>query len=192
LLKSPTMSKKILFITGNPAKLQEAKAFCEPFGIEVEQKKCAINEIQSTDIVEVAIDKVKQAYKELQVPVAVTDAGWSIPALNGFPGPYMKDVNQWFAPQDFLNLMQDKSDKTVILTEVLVYFDGETLHHITAIDTGRFIEEIRGIDGHPSDKVITFSATNETIAECKDRGTVGVDTENNIWKQFAQWYVGVK
>lgn len=35
------------------------------------------------------------------------------PTLGGLPGPHMKFINEWFTPQDFLNLMQGKVGRTI-------------------------------------------------------------------------------
>ena len=37
-----------------------------------------------------------------EAAIVVADTSWSIPSLNGFPGGYMKDVAEWFTPEDFI------------------------------------------------------------------------------------------
>jgi inosine/xanthosine triphosphate pyrophosphatase family protein len=51
----------------------------------------------------------------------VTDAGYYISALNGFPGPFIKYINNWLSAEDILNLMESKSDRSVIIRTCLAY-----------------------------------------------------------------------
>ena len=119
------MNRSIVYVTGNQSKIDTAQQYLIKKEITVTQEKVAIDEIQSENIEEVALDKAKKAYKALQKPLLVNDAGWIIPALNGFPGPFMKYMNKWLTAEDFLNLMKGKVDNTVILREVYVYSDGK-------------------------------------------------------------------
>jgi XTP/dITP diphosphohydrolase len=51
----------------------------------------------------------------------VTDVGFYIEALNGFPGPLIKLINEWFSAEDFLNLMRGKNNRRIVIRECLVY-----------------------------------------------------------------------
>ena len=97
---------KIYFITGNARKVGEAKLACELAGIEIVQQQVEIDEIQSTVPHAISIDKAEKAYNLIKKPLVVTDTFWRIPALNGFPGAYMKDIANWFSSEDFLSLME--------------------------------------------------------------------------------------
>ena len=54
-------------------------------------------------------------------PVAVTDAGYYFEALNGFPGPFIKYINQWLASEDLLRLMKGKQNRIVVVKGCLAY-----------------------------------------------------------------------
>jgi XTP/dITP diphosphohydrolase len=178
----------ITFITGNKFKFDEAVEVMEPYGITVLQEKVSIDEIQSTDVVEIAIDKAKKAYAVLQRPLVVTDAGWGIPALNGFPGAYMKDVNNWFTPQDWLNLMQDKSDRSATIREATVFIDGDLVKVFTRDTTGVFVDHIAGNSLSGFDKVVSFVDSGETISEVYDKALSSFSRKENLWHDFARWY----
>lgn len=115
----------ILFATRNARKLGEARLGCQLFGLSIEQADVVFHEIQSKDPVEIAVHKSRQAFDQLREPVVVADTFWTIPALNGFPGAYMKEVTRWFGPQDFINLLQPYQDKRVCFTETVVYRDDD-------------------------------------------------------------------
>ena len=85
-------------------KFNHAKESLAKFGVDLEQKDLDIDEIQSDSISKIAEDKAKKAFAILQEPLVVSDSGWEIPALNNFPGPYMKYVNHWFSVRFFSGL----------------------------------------------------------------------------------------
>jgi len=53
--------------------------------------------------------------------VMKSDVGHYIPALGGFPGPFIKYFNQTLKPEDVLALMHNKDDRSIVLRECLAY-----------------------------------------------------------------------
>lgn len=180
---------KIHIVTGNKNKLESARKRLEPYKIIVEQIKLDIIEPQSEDIKFVAEFKANQAFEKSGVPVLVSDTGWSIPALNGFPGPLMHYISDWFEAGDFLNLMQNKEDRTVVIENVAVYKDKDQIKTFVSKRTGRILSEARG-EGVAIDRIATFRSDNKTIAECMTLGIPSFDEEltDSIWTQFGEWY----
>lgn len=86
--------KTIWLATGNKRKMGEARLACERFDITVKQIKLDIEEIQATDPIVISEYKAERAFEQIKQPVTVTDTFWNIPALNGFPGPYMKYISE--------------------------------------------------------------------------------------------------
>lgn len=84
----------LYFISSNPNKIDRAKFFLNPLGLNFQPKEIEIEEIQSYSIEKIAIDKARKAYATIKNPLFVNDHGWGITALNGFPGAYMKYMNQ--------------------------------------------------------------------------------------------------
>jgi XTP/dITP diphosphohydrolase len=124
------MNKPVLF-TGNQRKIAEAKVVFDEYGIVFEAFSADIDEIQHHDPTEIAKAKARAAYEEVHRPLVINDSSWSIPALNGFPGGYMKDINQWFTAEDWLSLLKDKEDKSVVLHERTIYYDGNKMSLLT-------------------------------------------------------------
>ena len=116
------VTMKIKYVTGNKIKINYANNQLNKFGIEIEQVVLDVHEIQSLEKFAVAEDKAKKAFAILNEPFFVTDTFWEIPALNGFPGAFMKYINNWFVPQDILNLMKDKNDRRGMLERFLIKF----------------------------------------------------------------------
>jgi len=180
---------KLAFVTGNPHKFKDMQLALEPFGIEVEQLHLPVDEIQSHDAEEVAIKKAKTAYKLAgDRPVVVNDAHWNILALRGFPGAYMHYMNDWLKPEDFLALMTDKKDRTVIGTDVLVYHDGKRTKVFNETFRGKIIHEPRG-EGASIAQVVIIEGHEHTIAEVRNKeGRSSIDPRQTSWGEFAKWY----
>lgn len=181
--------KTILFATGNGRKISEARATLAPLSIDVEPIKISIDEIQHDDPAEITKAKAKAAYATIGRPVVVSDTSWSIPALGGFPGGYMKDVGQWFAAQNWLDLMAHQSDKRILCLEHVAYYDGEQLQHFSQTYEGSFVDEMRGReqDDESFERVVTLYG-GETMAEQLERGEVASAGENlGHWQQFGVW-----
>jgi non-canonical purine NTP pyrophosphatase (RdgB/HAM1 family) len=177
--------KEILFATGNPIKVGEAKQGCEIFDVQVEQVKLDIDEIQSTDPIKISENKATQAFNAVNKPVVVTDTFWEIPALNGFPGAYMKDVVSWFDSSDFLNLLKSKNDKRIAFTETITYKDAKTTKTFSKKYWGTIVSPPRGI-GNSIDNVAEFDGV--TLGERRAEGGYSHKPEDYIWYDFAKWY----
>lgn len=179
----------VVFVTGNANKFQEARTIMNPFGIKLEQTKVSIDEIQSESPEDVTIDKAKKAYEKVKKPLFVNDSGWIFTALNGFPGPFMKYINKWFTPEDFINLLARYDNKEVILQETLVFTDGNIVKVFKRNIKGKILDKPQGNKGVPSDQVISLSSNEQSISETYDNTAKENNTTNDsIWKDFAVWF----
>ena len=179
------MMKEILFATSNQRKISEARAACDSFDIKINQLEVNIDEIQHHDSMFISRHKASEAFKFVGKPIVITDTSWNIPAVNGFPGGYMKDVAQWFSPEDFINLVYVKQDKRISFTETVVYQDENEVKIFSQEYWGVIAENPRG-NGNSIERVAEFEGF--TIAEKHDQGGFSHDPKDYIWNQFAQWY----
>ncbi|WP_461614951.1 non-canonical purine NTP pyrophosphatase [Clostridium sp. Marseille-QA1073] len=115
------MDNTLVYVTGNDTKFDVALKTFTNTGIALLQKILSTPEIQSKSVQEVAMYSASWASKELNQPVMVTDAGFYIESLNGFPGPFIKFVNEWFSVDDYINLMKGKTNRTIIIQDCLAY-----------------------------------------------------------------------
>lgn len=184
----------IYFATGNDDKFLIAQTICSQAGIKVEQVAFDIDEIQGEDPELIVKDKAARAYEKLGQPVVVSDDSWAIPALGGFPGAYMKSINSWFKPEDFLRLMSGIEDRTIILYQYLCYNDGQSMTIFSNDITGKIINEARGFDPKsPNKSVIVLDSDNgQTIAEVFERGDQAVadryKNRDDAWHGFVAWW----
>jgi len=113
--------QEITYVTGSKLKFGIAQKALEGFGIKLVQQKLDTPEIQSDDVGEIASYSAKWASEKLNKSVIVTDAGYYIEALKGFPGPFIKYINQWLTSADILKLMSGQENRNVEVKVCLVY-----------------------------------------------------------------------
>ncbi|MCX6737034.1 MAG: hypothetical protein NTW73_03065 [Candidatus Parcubacteria bacterium] len=180
--------KKLHYITENQSKFVNAQTFFTPHGITLIQTKLDTYEIQNSDFIVIAQSKVKQAWEQLKEPLFINDACWIIPSLNGFPGPYMKYINKWFTPQDFINLMRGKTDRTIILRDTIVYIDEQGSQTFTNNHHGIILENIYpGEYKNPSDVVVSLSKSGKSLAEELANKNFFLEGEDIVWNNFIDW-----
>lgn len=180
----------LICVTGNEVKFRLAQDAFAKFGIKIEQVLLDIDEIQGEDPEPIIIRKAQDAFARLNKPLVVTDDSWSIPALNGFPGPYMKSVNHWFSTEDFLRLTHGLDDKRIFLNQLVAYIDeGQSVVFRKDVP-GMLVSHASGVYGQPIQKVASLEPeANRTISEIYDAGEQGdITGTDDAWHQLAKWY----
>ena len=157
-----TKSKTIYFITSNQRKFTSLQKLLQPLGINLQQLDYDFDEGRGLDIQTIAKSKLSQAKKVFpNKRLIVDDRGFFIPALKGFPGPFVKLLLDSFSYPGIIKLMQDETDRRAIFSFAVGYFDSEKDHIFAADEEGFIIDEPRGdnlhgwtellyIYGHPS------------------------------------------
>ena len=92
------MKPKLFIVTGSPFKFKDLSAKLGEY-FDCEQKIWNEHEIQGNSE-EIIKHKLKTAYKIFKQPVLVDDVSVAMEALNGFPGPYMKDFFKVMTPEE--------------------------------------------------------------------------------------------
>jgi inosine/xanthosine triphosphate pyrophosphatase family protein len=182
--------KKLLCVTGNKHKFDIGKQAFSKYAIELEQRVFDLDEIQGEDPELIIRDKARRAFDQVNEPLIVTDDSWSIPALRGFPGPYMKSINYWFTPEDFIRLTKELSDKTIILHQFIAYQDAYETVIFSSDVVGTFLPTALGKEGPSIMKVVSLNGDNGlSIAERYDKGIErDITGTNDAWHQVAKWY----
>ena len=139
--------KTITYVTGNWAKIASAKQILEPLGYEIDNIKMETPEIQANDVSEVAKYSAKWAANELNKAVIKNDTGFFINKYNGFPGAYMRYMDDTLQIDGLLKLMEDVEDRSCYLKESIAYcepgkepvvFEGITEGTIALEPTGEY------------------------------------------------------
>ena len=185
--------KQLLCATSNDTKFGIGKKQLEAYGISLEQTIIDIDEIQSEDLETIIRDKVGKAFALVGKPIVVTDDSWTISALGGFPGPYMKSINHWFTPDDFIRLTRDLSDRRIYLNQLVAYQDEVETVVFRSDIPGELLTESRGAYGVPCMKVVTLDGDNGlTISETYDNNSQHDDERlkrrSDAWMELAHGY----
>lgn len=178
----------IIYVTGNNLKFEIAKKVFDGSKVNLIQKKLDTPEIQSVDVSDVSTYSAKWASKKLNSSVIVTDAGFYINSLRGFPGPYIKYINNWLSAEDILKMLEDKEDRSICIKECLVYCskDGEIKifeHEIK----GEITNKIKCDKGSSIDRIVIPESLNCTIAELTEKEAIVFWSRNSNDKDFKEW-----
>jgi non-canonical purine NTP pyrophosphatase (RdgB/HAM1 family) len=184
----PEKFDSIAIATGNEYKAKYFKNALAEFDIPTEQLDLPVEEIQGEDHEKIAVHKAKQAFKLAGRPVVVDDKFWNITALHGFPGAYMHDVTRWFKAEDFLALMTDKKDRSVSITDTLVYYDGKKTKVFNRVRWGVIVDAPRGDHGMTITQVVELESSGKTMSEQQGEGIPTFNPKENVWNDFAKWY----
>ena len=109
----------LLFVTGSSGKLKEAAHI---LGIPLENKALQLPEIQGS-AEEIVLDKAVRAWDLLSVPLFVEDTSLCLPALNGFPGPYIKWLVSMNKPDALPRMLSSFEDKAAVAVCLIAYID---------------------------------------------------------------------
>jgi len=144
-----SQSHPIYFITSNQRKFTSLQKLLQPLGIDLQQLDYDFDEGRGLDIQTIAKSKLSQAKKVFpNKRLIVDDRGFFIPALKGFPGPFVKLLLDSFSYPGIIKLMQGETDRRAIFSFAVGYFDGEKDHIFVADEEGFIIDEPRGDNLH--------------------------------------------
>lgn len=115
--------QKIVFVTGNAGKAQSLARRLDTARYTIVQKALDIPEVQAANAREIALFKAHHAYEQVGEPVVVHDSSFHVHALGGFPGPYVKYVNETLGVEGVLKLLDGAKDRSCHFEATLVYMD---------------------------------------------------------------------
>ena len=139
----------LYFVTSNNKKYASLAAQLEPLGINLKQLEFDFNEGRELNIESIALYKLNQAKQNFPgKKLIVDDRGFFIPALNGFPGPFVKLLLDTFSYKGIIKLMNGEADRRAIFSYAIGYFDGKENIVLVTDETGFITKSPRGNDLH--------------------------------------------
>ncbi|MBQ6323774.1 MAG: non-canonical purine NTP pyrophosphatase [Bacilli bacterium] len=160
---------KITLVTGNWAKIVQAKEFLEPFGYEVDNVKMDTIEIQANTIEEVAAYSAKYASDKLKCNVVKNDTGIMIDALNGFPAAYTHYVSDTIGEKGILKLLRGEENRKAKFVQVLAYCEyGKEPVVFKSITEGTISRKVQGKYGWSWDFIFIPKGQTKTLGSFKD------------------------
>lgn len=157
---------RLTFVTGNPGKVEEARAHLEPLGIEVDQDDRGYPEVQAPDLETVARVGADYLHGRVDGPFVLEDAGLFVKALAGFPGVYSSYVHDTLGLDGLLRLLEDERDRSARFESVLALVDAEGHFHLfEGRCRGRIAEEaLEGPHGFGFDPVFVPDGREEPFS----------------------------
>ncbi|MFF4802302.1 non-canonical purine NTP pyrophosphatase [Streptomyces sp. NPDC001351] len=116
---------QVVMCTGNAGKFRTAQEHLVPWGVQVEQVRLELEEIQTTSVVEIAQHKARQAYAVLRRPLFVEDSGFYIEEFGGWPGPMVKQALEAFGPSGLTHLADLTKGRSCRFASAAVYADAD-------------------------------------------------------------------
>ena len=185
--------ERLLFVTGNPGKLSEARRL---WGGELESVSIDLPEIQSGDLREVLGAKGREARRQLRdappaVPVVVEETGLEIDAFGGFPGPLVKWMLEAMGAAGIERaarlVARDDDHPTTGATArcLLLYLDGERELVAEGALRGRLVPP-RGAGGFGWDPIFLPEGETRTFAELPDGEKDRISHRGRAWRDLAE------
>lgn len=172
----------LTFITSNDEKFRIAELILQDKGIPLSRQSLSLNELQSNDLLEIASYSASEAFRLLQTGAAVTDVGFYITALNGFPGPFVKYMNQYLSPENIISLMSGITNREIIVKECLVIASGPSHRRVYWTEFhGRIAEEPSRRSGTSFERILIPDGFEAPISE------YSAEEQFAYWKKGSTW-----
>jgi non-canonical purine NTP pyrophosphatase (RdgB/HAM1 family) len=152
----------IYLVTGNSHKLAEFTALL-PADFDFKSVTVDLPELQSFDTQAIISDKVQRAYDEVGKPVMVEDVSIGLDHLNGFPGPFIKFVEQQLG-KNGIYLLAGEREVAATVTSTIGYYDGHKLIIAAGVVRGTIVSP-RGEHGWGFDFSFVPHGKSQTFAE---------------------------
>ncbi len=182
--------RRLLFVTGNRHKLEEANAILAPFNISLEMADCRKLEIQSASIAAIAGTAARSAAKRLCAPAVVEDSGLFVRALGGFPGPYSSYAYRTLGCEGILRLLSGVEDRRAAFRCAVAYcLPGSRPRIFTGTSLGSISPSMRGSGGFGFDPIFVPDGGGErTFAEMDGPEKSRLSHRGNAFRAFGRWY----
>lgn len=155
------MLKEIYFVTGNKNKVREVETILnQPLKVF----EHSLDEIQSLSLEEIARKKATEAFKILQKPLLVEDAGLFFKAWNGFPGPFVKHLLAVGGNELILKMLGSEPYREASARAAFGFHDGRKITTFVGEVAGLVSHEVKG-KGWGWDAIFIPEGSRETYAE---------------------------
>ena len=167
-------AQDIYFITSNKKKYESLEKQLGSIGVTLKQQIYDFDEGRELSIEAVAKYKLAQAKKAFpDKKIIVDDRGFFIPALNGFPGPFVKLLLDSFSYKGLIKLMANEKDRRAIFSYAVAYYDGKKDKVLVANEVGFITNKPKGTNLHGwTDLLYVYghpTFPNKSLAELDDK-----------------------
>jgi len=154
--------QEIYYITSHILKAEQISLH---LNYPIRHKSLDLPEIQSLDVVEVAIHKAKTAFEAVGRTVLVEDISFTFEALGNLPGPFIKWFLQELKVQGICELLSGYDNRRARGHVVFVLYDGIEVRSFEGERLGQIAEQPIGEDGFGMDSIFIPQDCSKTWGE---------------------------
>lgn len=158
-------NKKLVFVTGNPFKVEEAKDILSKASVEVIGKKMSIAELQTQDSGRLVRDKALKAFESLRQPLFVEHTGIFLEYLGGLPGVFTQSFWDTLQADRFSEIFGNAPSTNVIARTDICYIDGYRFSLFSGEVQGKISPAPKGNRDFQWDCVFVPDGHAQTFAE---------------------------
>ncbi len=158
----------IYFLSSNEHKIKEVQSILECENISVLPVKEKIREIQSSDMTEIATDKVIKAFVNIGRPVIVEQTGLLLKDIGNLPGGLTQVFWDSLEADLFSRYFSATETGNVIAKTVLAYCDGKQIVTFEGEIEGVVVNSPRGNRDFQWDCIFQPNGYDQTFAEMGD------------------------
>ena len=185
--------KKLIYLTGNPGKVEEANRFFRDkfgFNLEIKDPDFEVLEIQAKSCIDVVKFSAKYAADKLGYACLKSDTGVYMDCLGGLPGPYNAYFDKQIGAEKFLELIKNESDRRARLEHSFAYCEpGSDPIVFSGGSTGILAYQCRGERGRWHDLFFIPDGETKTLSELRSIDEIH---EAKFWgtaiEEFGAWY----
>jgi non-canonical purine NTP pyrophosphatase (RdgB/HAM1 family) len=170
-----------VLVTGNRGKLAEARRIAGPGLAAVAMD---LPEIQSLDLLEVLRHKGDEAWRRLERPLVVEEAGFDLAALGGFPGPLVKWMLDAAGAQTLARVGLALGDPRAVAHCALYYRDPDRTLIAQGAAAGTLVLPPRGAAGFGWDPVFAPQGHDRTFGELPDAEKDRLSHRGHAWRDL--------
>lgn len=153
---------KLYLITGNKNK---AKDIQEMLGFPIEVKDLHLIEVQSMDLEVIIRHKAEEAFKKIKKPLIVEDVGLFLDAWNGFPGPFIRYVEDIVGYETLLKMMESEKNRKATVRIAVGYHDGKKVQIFWGDLKGNISRSIYKGKGWGFGPILKVGTSDKTYSE---------------------------
>lgn len=157
----------LTFVTGNPNKVREAS---EILGFSLNQ--CEVDgliEMQTSDVSELVVHKLNQAYETIGNPVLVEDSGLIFKDWNGLPGALVKWFEKSVGCAGMIKMLDNFSNREAIAVCCMAVRFGNTIKVAKGEAHGTIAFEEHGSNGFGWDTIFVPEGKEQTFAQMEPK-----------------------
>ena len=176
-------NKTLKFITGNKAKVLEARATLAP--VKIEPIHIDLDEIQEVDSKIIIRHKLRQALKHSKGPLIVDDSALSFGCFNyKLPGPLIKWFNIDVGMAGLANLTKKMGDTKAKATTIIGYAENsKKILFFEGMLKGKIVKP-KGSYGFGYDTIFLPDGKKETLSEMKEKGNFSYSPRGIAFKKL--------